>query len=85
MLQECPQGSPSFINQQCAATNNRPFNGVLHTWKEFTGNGKAASYSWTLILNFYSTWSHALSTCVHLSSAEYFGDTGASCGGWYSM
>jgi len=32
----CPQGFPSFINQQCAATNNRPFNSVLYTWQEFT-------------------------------------------------
>ena len=38
-IQECPQGSPSFISQQCTATNDRPFNGILHTWREFTGNG----------------------------------------------
>ncbi|XP_065917760.1 A disintegrin and metalloproteinase with thrombospondin motifs 4-like [Dysidea avara] len=32
----CPAGSPSFIDQQCAATNDRPFNGTLYSWEEYT-------------------------------------------------
>ena len=45
-IQECVQGSPSFISQQCTATNDRPYNGVFHTWLEYTaaGNGINALY-----------------------------------------
>ena len=43
-IQECPQGSPSFRSQQCTATNNRPFNGVLHTWLEFIRPGDHNNY-----------------------------------------
>ena len=49
-IQECPQGSPSFISQQCTATNDHPFNGVLHTWQEFTGNGINAIHVDSIVL-----------------------------------
>lgn len=32
-LQDCARDT--YRNEQCAATNNMPFNGQLHTWTEF--------------------------------------------------